>query len=172
MTGEDRVPKKRTTWKDELAIGVLVGVMLVTPAAVAVSASTGDWLWTIVAVPGTVFLALIVGGLVRTRAAAALGSLGRKNRVATTFAVLGMVIGAAAGAALIWFGISFNLDADICDPDRSTCIAVVDGVARGESDESVGGQRFKTFLLSLVAILPGALLLYAVARAALARARG
>ncbi|MBB5851215.1 hypothetical protein ACFQ05_37970 [Amycolatopsis umgeniensis] len=172
MTGDEQVPKKRSTWKDDVAIGFLLGAVLVTPAAVAVSASIGDWLWTILAIPGTVAVAMVIGGLVRTRAAAALGSIGRKTGVASTFAVLGMILGAAAGVALIWFGISFNIDADICDPAQNTCVAVVNGVARGESTESVGGQRFKTFLLSLVAILPGAVLLVFVARAALARVRG
>ncbi len=159
------------TWKDDLALGFLMGAVLVTPATVAVSASTGDWLWTILAIPGAVAVAMIIGGAARTRAAAAAGSLGRKKGVANTFAVLGLVLGAAAGVALIWFGISLNFHADTCDPERTTCIAVVNGVARGESTESVGSQQFKTFLLSLIAVVPGVMLLFAVVRGTLSLRR-
>ncbi|WP_409493142.1 hypothetical protein [Amycolatopsis sp. cmx-11-12] len=171
MTQGEKAPKKRMTVKDDLSLGLLLGVMLVTPATVAVSASTGEWLWTILAIPATVAVMVVIGTLVRTRAAAAVGSVAGKKGVVGTFAVLGLLLAAAAGVALIWFGVRLNFTADTCDPERSRCVAVVNGIARGESTESVGSQRFGTFLLSLVGIVPGAVLLFIAARGAVRRAR-
>ncbi|MEV6906902.1 hypothetical protein [Amycolatopsis sp. NPDC051071] len=164
MSQNEQSPKKRMTWKDNLTLGCVVGVMLATPAAVAVSASTGVWLWTFLAAPATVVVFMVIGALARTRAAAAAGEVAGKKNVVSTFAVLGWIVAAAAGVALIWFGIQLNFTEDTCDPTQSRCVAVVNGVASGESTESVGSQRFGTFLLSLVAIVPGAVLLFAVAR--------
>ncbi|GAB3066505.1 hypothetical protein [Micromonospora schwarzwaldensis] len=91
-----------------------------------------------------------------------MGSRSRGFVAAAT--VTGLLLGAAVGIGLIWFGISFNLNASTCDPESSRCVTVIDGVARGESTESVGSQQFGNLLLSLVAILPGAVILVGVTR--------
>jgi hypothetical protein len=140
-------------------------VFLATPIAVAHSASTGQWLWTAAAIPATIVVCVVIGGVTRvlraTRFGDAIGALDRADRLVSVFAVVGLLAAALAGVGLIWFGVWFNLDADTCDPAQARCVLVVDGVARGETDESVGSQRFSNFILSLVAILPGVMLLVA-----------
>lgn len=136
-------------------LGFSIPVAAIT---VGIVAAVGQWLWVIAVVPATVTLVVVIGLVARL--------VSRCKSLVQVWKVVGLLVGLAAGVALIWFGIEVNLNASTCDPQVSRCVASVNGIARGDSTESVGSQRFGTFLLSLIAIGPGILILYFVLRGA------
>lgn len=121
---------------------------------VGVSAASGDWTWALLTVPAMVALSVTIGWIAK---------VGKKSRVFVAMSAgVGMLAGAAAGLLLIWFGIQYNMNADVCDPEVSSCRVIINGIVRGETTESVASQRFDHFLLSLAMILPGLLILFMV----------
>ncbi|TDP94025.1 hypothetical protein [Labedaea rhizosphaerae] len=151
MTGEP----KPWRLKDSLQAGLVV-CFPTAPIILGLAFALGPWYAWILAFPGVILLTVAIS-LVAT--------VIRGHRAITgPLTAIGLLILAAAGAGLIWFGIMVNLHNAPCDPEVSQCVTVINGVARGESTESTGSQQFGTFLLSLVAILPGLLLLVVSAR--------
>ncbi len=155
-------PTRQWTVKDSAALGV-VSSILVGMFTIAVSVSTGQWLWAILTVPMMVTLCVVAGLIVQVGARSAV--------VVRVAKVAGLLLAAGAGVALVWFGISVNLDAATCDPAVSRCVSVVNGVARGKSTESVDSQQFEHLLLSLVVIIPGLVILYFTSRGAISFTR-
>jgi hypothetical protein len=153
---------RRWTAKDNAVLGVMLSV----PAGMitfGVSGATGQWLWAILTVPVMVLLSVTIGWVARVGARSVV-----LVRVST---VTGLIAAAVAGVALIYFGIAVGVDAPVCDPEVSRCVVVINGVARGESDQSVGSQHLGNLLLSLVAIVPGLTILFWTVRGAAAFAR-
>jgi uncharacterized membrane protein YraQ (UPF0718 family) len=130
-----------------------------------VSLFTSQWLWLIAAVPATVVLAVVIGLIGRLASRSAkLTRIGHSTALARSAQAILLLVGLATAVGLIWVGIAVNRNAAPCDPQVSHCVLVVNGVARGTSDQSVGSQRFSTFLVSLIAIGPALVILYYVVR--------
>jgi hypothetical protein len=145
------------TMQNSVILGAVFSV-LAALFTVPIGFADHSWLWATVPAAVTFTLAVLIGAIV-----AVAERSGGFRRVAIG---MGLLLGLAAGAALIWAGVVINLRADVCDPQVSRCVTVVNGVARGASTESAGDQRFSTFLLSLIAIGPGLMILYFAGRGA------
>jgi thiol:disulfide interchange protein len=136
----------KTLAKDLVVYGLGFSIP-VAAITFVISVLVGQWLWVIAAVPATVALVVVIG-LVARLGSRHTSPMSRRmgGIVVQVGKVVGLLVGLAAGVALIWFGIQVNRNASTCDPQVSHCVAVVNGVARGNSTESVGSQRFGTFL--------------------------
>lgn len=139
--------------------GLVYGLMACLPASIVILGVTfgAEDPYVLLAYPALVALTVLI---------TVVAHLVKKSRsLVGAAATLGVIVAIGAGAGLIWFGIQLNITETPCDPEQSRCVVVIDGAARGESTESVGSQRFSTFILSLSAIAPGLLIIGFTTRA-------
>lgn len=165
---EDR-RRPAQSWGKTAARAALTGLMtnfLVLPIALGFLAGFGLWLWSFLAIPAMVVLCVLISVIARLVEAIRgnrPASGPRPERVAgpgrvivkRTAAVAGLLVAAAAGIALMAVGVKVASDSPTCDPEVSRCIAVVDGVAQGESHASVGDQQVGNVFAGGIAFLPG-----------------
>ncbi|WP_159942094.1 MULTISPECIES: hypothetical protein [unclassified Nocardiopsis] len=153
--------KKPLTFGDVVFIGLFM-CLPVGMFTVPIGIAEENWWLIILTPPATIALVGLITLISRM--------IGGNRTILRSLGAVALVLGTAAGAFLIWFGVSAFLNADVCDPGTSRCVLVVNGVASGESTQSVGSQLFGAFLLSLGAIVPGVLLMGVCVRTAV-RAR-
>ncbi|QVQ50917.1 hypothetical protein J4H86_18920 [Spiractinospora alimapuensis] len=121
--------------------------MIVVPVGIMM-----EMWWLIVITPPAAIGAAALTMLI-TRA------VGGNQAIRRGLGVAASTLGTAVGLFVVWFGVSSFLNADTCDPQIARCVVVINGVMSGESTESVRGQLFSAFMLSLAFILPGLLLI-------------
>ncbi|MEV6369750.1 hypothetical protein AB0L86_22970 [Micromonospora musae] len=157
------------SWGKTITNAIVTGLILsvfVVAMALGVLAEQGLWLWSFLAIPAVVLLCVLisvisrlVGMIRRSRPAAAPRPARDRVVLKRTAAGAGLLVAAAAGIALMGVGINVATDSPTCDPEVSSCVTVVDGVARGESDTSAGEQQVGNLLTGSVVFVPGLALL-------------
>ncbi|ROO51551.1 hypothetical protein EDC02_6431 [Micromonospora sp. Llam0] len=157
------------SWGRTVSGGVVNGLffsIFALPLALGIMAGKSMWLWSFLTIPVLVVLCVLISTIARLVRAIRSTRPVREPRpdrgtgrvrvvLKRTAAVVGLLGAAGAGIALMGVGIKVATDLPTCDPELSRCTTVVDGVARGESNSSVGEQQVGNVLTGGIAFVPG-----------------